>query len=114
MVAARHVANWTSPTDFDPSETRFQEFLKFLRNRVEKVDNDHLKEFDDALATRLDEWERRDPEAWGDITLQTDSTILMVPAGRPLEESESGVWETPTSMRNVDVTCGAEVTRYEV
>ena len=114
VIAGRHVAGWTSPKDIDPDETRFKAFISFLKARVEYVDPHHSKEFEDLLEGRLLEWKDGDAEAWGDITYKSDELVLMRPAGRSVENIASDSWEVPTSMRNVDVACGAEVVRYNL
>ena len=114
VVAGRHIAGWVSPEDFDSDDPKFKGFIDFLRARVEKVDPLHIREFEGALSARIDEWEHYDVEGWGDISQQTDQIVLMRPAGRPAEETATEGWEVPTSMRNVDVACGAEVVRYIV
>ncbi len=114
VIAGRHIAGWTSPKDIDPDETRFKAFISFLKARVDDVDPQHSKEFEDLLEGRLLEWQDGDAEAWGDITHKSDELVLMRAAGRPVEDIASDSWEVPTSMRNVDVACGAEVVRYNV
>ena len=94
------------------SDSSFQAFLSFLERRVQLVDPEHFEEFKNVLHRRLDEWERSSVEAWGDIVQRSDKTGLMRPAGRLVENSRAESWETPTSMRNVDVECGAIVVRY--
>ena len=112
VIAGRHVAGWTSPQAFDRSNIHFGEFLSFLRDRVDTVDPEHALEFENLLGRRLDEWTNIQAEAWGDIAHPSDKLVLMRPAGRPKDDASSNAWEIPTSMRNVDVACGATVVRY--
>ena len=116
VIAGRHVAGWKSPKDIDPDETRFKSFISFLKARVDDVDPDHAEEFEVLLEGRLLEWIDGGAEAWGDITHSSDELVLMRAAGRPVEDlaSDPCPWVVPTSMRNVDVACGAEVVRYNV
>ena len=112
VVAGRHVAGWTSPKDFNRSDDRFGSFLAFLKQRVARVDPEHVLEFENMLERRLNEWADTAADAWGEIAHQSDGLVLMRPAGRPADELSSDSWEVPTSMRNVDVACGTEVVSY--
>ncbi len=115
VIAGRHVAKWASPTDFDAEDTTFEEFLDFLRSRVRSIDPDHLPEFEGLLADRLEYWEERSCGSWGSLAGSRDEPGLMRPAGSQKTDADQYSWETPTSMRNVDVECAAVVTpRYTV
>ena len=115
VIAGRHVARWARPSDIDPADPAFLEFLEFLQERVRSVDPEHLQEFEELLRLRVDEWEMRCPESWGSLAGVRDEPALMRPSGTAATEGDAHSWETPTSMRNVDVECGAEVTpRYIV
>ena len=115
VIAGRHVARWARPSDIDPADPAFLEFLEFLQERVRSVDPEHLHEFEELLRLRVDEWEMRCPESWGSLAGVRDEPALMRPSGTAATEGDAHSWETPTSMRNVDVECGAEVTpRYIV
>ena len=111
VIAGRHVARWAKPQDFAWDDEHFNAFLDFLKERVEKVDPEHTLEFENVLVRRLNEWADSTAESWGNIAHPSDQLELMQPAGYPTDDhSES--WETPTSMRNVDVACGATIIRY--
>jgi hypothetical protein len=115
VIAGRHVAKWSSPEEFDADDEAFADFLRFLRARVRSVDEDHLADYDLVLKARLEDWQERDPVRWGDLSHRKPGRVLMRTAGsEPLDEDDES-WETPTSLRNVDVACGADViTRYRV
>ena len=93
----------------DPAFLEFLEFLEFLQERVRSVDPEHLQEFEDLLRLRVDQWETRCPESWGSLAGVRGEPALMRPSGTVATEGDAHSWETPTSMRNVDVECGAEV-----
>jgi len=109
IIAGRHIAKWESPKDFSRSDKSFVEFLSFFRKRVEEIDSDHLLEYDSILESRLEEWESRPVDKWGDFDTSAEDPVLMRPAGRPPRENDLYSWETPTSMRNVDVECQAAI-----
>jgi hypothetical protein len=115
VIAARHVAKWSSPEEFDADDEAFADFLRSLRARVRSIDEDHVADFELVLKARLDDWQERQPVRWGDLSPRKPERVLMRPAGSaPLNEDDES-WETPTSLRNVDVACGADViTRYRV
>ncbi len=115
VIAARHVAKWSSPEEFDADDEAFADFLRSLRTRVRSVDEDHVADFELVLKARLDDWQERQPVRWGDLSPRKLERVLMRPAGSaPLNDDDES-WETPTSLRNVDVACGADViARYRV
>lgn len=115
IIAARHVAKWSSPEEFDANDEAFAAFLRFFRARVASVDEDHLHTYTRAVAARLKEWSDREPSVWGYLSHPKAGRVLMRPAGSLPLDDDDGSWETPTSLRNVDVSCGADViTRYHV
>jgi hypothetical protein len=107
VIAARHIAKWKTPEGFDSADESFAAFLEFLSDRVRSVDVEHVTDFRQILEERLTEWANRLPEAWGDLRGGQEERVLMRPAGNIAQDDE--VWETPTSLRNVDVECVAEV-----
>jgi hypothetical protein len=114
-IAGRHVALWKTPKEFDHADTRFRSFLNYLTARVKSIDPDHLLDFERLLQKRLDEWELRMPDKWGDFGRNMDERVLLWPAGVPVPPDFSDTWPTPTSLRNVDVECSvAVVPHYSV
>ena len=111
VIAGRHIAGWQLPT-LDRNDSKFNEFISFLTKRVRQVDPDHQQDYENILRRRLDEWQHISPDSWGDITGRVKDGVLMKPAGRPTDDTAPDSWEVPTSMRNVDVTCGAAIVRY--
>ena len=115
VIAGRHVAGWKRPSDFDREDPAFVNFVEFLRERLRRVDPDHVQEFEDMLRERLDEWEERSSTVWGSLIGTRDEPALMRPSGTASTESDLYSWEVPTSMRTVDVECRADVVpRYIV
>lgn len=109
VIAGRHVAKWDRPTDIDDANPAFSDFLDYLRARVARIDADHLPEFDTLIRKRLGEWMDNPPKRWGDLGGSRKERVLMRPAGTDRSEVDPDSWETPTSMRNVDVECRAKV-----
>ncbi len=109
VIAGRHIAGWGRPSDMDETDKEFREFLEFLRTRVEHIDPDHLLEYDSFLADRLDHWRQNSPDRWGDFSGMRDEPTLMRIAGSDASEDDPYSWPTPTSLRNVDVECSAQV-----
>lgn len=111
VIAGRHIAGWAKP-NIDREDRRFNAFVSFLAKRVQLVDPDHAQDFEKILDRRLEEWWRFGAETWGKISGSPDSSALMRPAGRVADDAAYESWEVPTSMRNVDINCGAVVVRY--
>jgi hypothetical protein len=109
VIGGRHVAGWERPSDFDGEDSEFVDFLQFIRDRARRVDHEHLNELNEFIVQALDDWEVLQPEHWGDLSGERDEPMLIRIAGTEASENDPNSWETPTSMRNVDVECSAEV-----
>lgn len=109
VIGGRHVAGWSRPSDFDADDPEFAAFLQFIRDRARQIDPEHVPELNDLIDRIIGEWDARRPERWGDLSGDRDEPVLMRVAGTEASEDDRDSWETPTSMRNVDVECGAEV-----
>lgn len=109
VIAGRHVAGWNKPTDLDRTDPAFAEFLAYLGRRIQHIDPDHGPEFEAWIETRLREWRDNAPRNWGELVGQRDERVLMRVTGSSATLDDPNSWETPTSMRNVDVECGAAV-----
>jgi hypothetical protein len=108
-IGARHVAGWSSPSEPALADRTFLAFLEAVRERVRKIDPNHLADFESVLERRLEDWRCGRPEIWGSLAKAEDRAALMKPAGMVTTELGEGIWDTPTSMRNVDVECEARV-----
>lgn len=109
VLAARHVCRWARPDDLDREDATFIEFVKFMRRRVRRLDPDHAQDFDYLLDLKLSDWDRRLPDAWGGFGHDEEKRTLMRPAGTPARDDDDERWETPSSLRTVDVECQAHV-----
>ena len=115
VIAARHVAHWTEPSEFTRTDPTFEDFIEYLRDRVCRIDFDHHRDFEMMLDQRLQEWEHRVPERWGSFGTRDFDSDLMKPAGSLVNTLDDRIWDTPTSMRNVDVECsGMVIPKYSL
>jgi hypothetical protein len=101
--------NRISPSPM-PDASLFKKIKEIISNRVLCVDEDEheltLKRIDELL----EEWRRFQPSKYGDFAPPTAEAPLMYPAGSsPMDEWDDRAWATPSSMRNVDLSCEARV-----
>ena len=76
------------------------------------VDKDELNLSLKLLRERVEEWKNNLPPKYGDFSTPDSELPLMYQAGSaPLEEWSGKSWATPTSMRNVDAGCEANIIR---
>lgn len=100
----------TRPNSPPPDDDLIQRIRSVVIDRLSKVDDEQtaaaLKRFDDVIS----EWRRVPPAKYGDFSPPDEEEPLMYPSGterhprwstRPLP--------TPSSLRNVDATCDANV-----
>lgn len=100
----------TRPNSPPPNDDLIERIRTVVVNRLSKVDNEQtaaaLQRFDDVIS----EWRRVPPAKYGDFSPPDEEEPLMYPSGtdrhprwstRPLP--------TPSSLRNVDATCDANV-----
>jgi len=105
----------SSPDPFPLESGSLGEHLvrSVLEKRVEKVDpgeHDYLLR---VLEHRLDEWRIWAPASYGGFGTIPEDPPLMHPAGSHVPRSWAGQsWPTPSSLRNVDATCEAEISLH--
>jgi hypothetical protein len=93
-----------------PAIALFESIRRIVGGRVDNVDPEESQLTLRLLAERIGEWSRRLPRKYGDFYFQTGELALMYPSGiSPPEGWDIKSWPTPTSMRNVDVSCEARV-----
>jgi hypothetical protein len=101
--------NKLSPQPF-PEKGLFRMIEDVILKRIDGIDPDEKEPTLRLLKERIDEWSRYLPSKYGDFAPPTIEPRLMFPAGStPLEEWGGRAWPTPTSMRNVDASCEAQV-----
>jgi hypothetical protein len=98
-----------------PDDSLLEKFRELIRARIKNIDPEELELSLRLLEERIGEWNDSYPPRYGGFSTNAAERPLMYPAGvTPHEEWENIAWPTPTSMRNVDVSCEAGIIRrYE-
>jgi superfamily II DNA or RNA helicase len=93
-----------------PYPTNLIEQLRtILLPRVRVVDEAEVENFERIFRKRAKEWENWERTNWNKTT--TDDNFLLLRAGEYADpNSKLYSWPTPTSMRNVDAECQAQIT----
>lgn len=97
-----------------PDDATIEKVRSIIENRVESIDGEELDATLDRMEYILQCWEDWNPRKWEPTKnpdwSYTDAVPLMYSAGsRPNEAWDDRGHETPTSMRNVDASCEAEI-----
>ena len=78
--------------------------------RCDAVDPEHAHSLKVKLQSLISRWGSVLPTEWGGFGKPPEMRPLMYPAGsEPRQSWRESAWATPSSMRNVDVECRAEV-----
>lgn len=114
MMRLESDSNYNSSRPKLPSEEMIDHIKQTIEQRVANIDPSELEASLDRMKWALEHWEDHNPYCWEpkynrDLSYTSD-TPLMYPAGSHKNEAwgACGI-ETPTSMRNVDALCEAEV-----
>ena len=109
------VRYWGRPDTRDrpqpfPDADLIADIRSVIETRVKDIDSDErdltMKYFDELV----DHWWRVRPPEYGGFGPPGSNIPLMYPAGsEPLEDWIRRSWPTPSSMRNVDASCEAEI-----
>ncbi len=89
-----------------------EELREILIPRIQPIDPDEVDNFQRVFDKRIKEWGNNQRTRW-QATSQTaeDAPLLRVAGDYASREWEILSWATPTSMRNVDAECQAEITQ---
>jgi hypothetical protein len=99
------------PSGPPPRPELLQKVRDVILSRVEEVDYDELNRTREELDNFIEGWERSPHNKYGDFAPPTEEEVpLMYPAGsQPLLAWLDRAIPTPSSMRNVDATCDAQM-----
>ncbi len=93
-----------------PQDELFQKIRNVIIGRIQKVDEGEIIMADDMLSELMDSWKRIQPSLYGKFGPPPEETPLIYPSGtEPRTAWSNRSKPAPTSMRNVDATCDAEV-----
>jgi hypothetical protein len=110
VVLVRHLVGVAMPDRFDAKSPTLQELLDKIEDRCLVVDPEHASSLKSKLSKLVSKWASVMPSEWGRFGKPPELRPLMYPAGsEPLPTWAGSAWPTPSSMRNVDVECRAEV-----
>lgn len=99
--------NFSQPV---PDKKVIEKIFEIFRYRVSGIDPDEEELTIRLLMEKIDDWTRLAPSKYGDFIYNDTEAPLIYPAGtKPQEDWENRSWATPTSMRNVDADCEANV-----
>lgn len=112
VAACRHLPSGvSSPDRFAGTEPAVLSLRNWLSERCEHVDVEHRQALIDRFEKLVEHWRAYLPREWGDFRPNPPAgRRLMYPAGslpRPNEDEDA--WATPSSLRNVDVTCKGQL-----
>lgn len=86
------------------------EVRPILLSRVDSIDSSERQYAEQLLVRLVREWETRKKTKWGK-GMPHDDALLRAAGTYATPEQARQSWATPTSMRNVDAECQAEITR---
>ena len=101
-----------------PDEKLMQKIKDYIIKHVEKSDFEHKEEIiktENEIDYIFEKWISDSPEIYGSIgsnISKSTKSVLMKPAGSE-QQIEGKPFDTPTSMRNVDRECVAELMHVE-
>lgn len=113
--SGQQTATAPRPCPVAPGTSIRQSIEKMFEDRVLFIDPEERDIVMDLLSRRFREWHTWDPREYGGFGPPPADPPLMHPAGSTELESWNGhSWPTLTSLRDVDASCEAEVTRFYV
>lgn len=85
------------------------EIKKILLPRVQVVDSEELENFEGVFTKLAKQWKTWERLKWEGKWIDENEPLLRRAGAYTPPEKKRGSWETPTSMRNVDVECIVEI-----
>jgi len=93
-----------------PDPALEQRIRKEILSRVMNVEPDEKDRVERLMDEIFSEWHRLPPDSYGGFTLSEDMVPFMYPAGKhPNDNWDDRSYQTPSSMRNVDANCNAQI-----
>ncbi len=116
VAAARQLAGFETADEILHNAKRLglEALMGELRQRVARIDADHLDAFDETLRQRFNEWASWNVDRWGDFAQSDDPALMYPPGAVPPEGYDNSSWSTPSSLRTVDAECEGLVVNYVV
>lgn len=101
------------PCPLSPGSEEERRVKELIERRIRVVDPAEQRYVTELLARRLKEWRMWNPSQYGDFGSLPEDPPLLHPAGSHIPDRWDGQsWPTPTSLRHVDATCAAALTRH--
>jgi hypothetical protein len=103
-------SGWQTVGNPPPNDLLFKRIRDILIQRIQQVDSGESAAADLMLTELIERWRRIQPPIYGHFGSPPQETPLMYPSGT----EPRAIWAnrskaTPSSMRNVDSGCDAEV-----
>jgi len=92
-------------------EQLLDDALVLLRARVEAIDPDESEQLAAVFAKRVAQWQNWDYADWLAAGDSEDFSLLRYAGAYASREEQLLSWPTPTSLRNVDAECRAEISK---
>jgi len=118
IAAARHFCSYAGagkprPFPLESGSPLYGRIRKMIERRVTIVDPQERENVMEKFLQRLREWKAWDPSEYGGFGPPPSHPPLMFPAGSTEPPDWKGhSWPTPSSLRDVDAECEAEITAY--
>jgi Lhr-like helicase len=101
----------TARSPYPYPDALIEHVRQILLARVRQVDPEELENFEKVFARRTGEWRSWERTRWQGRPTDADVALLREAGAYVAREHARISWATPTSMRNVDAECEAEITR---
>jgi hypothetical protein len=108
IIVARHICKLENPSEFNPQDADIKKLRKWLCDRCEKIESEHVKHFNELFEDLCNTWISVQPGKW-ERWSPNDELTLISPAGQSNDQDDELPWPTLTALRNVDVECEGEV-----
>lgn len=104
----RFYSQQETPRPFPEAEL-ISKVTKLIYDRVNLIDKAEYAHTLELIEEKLDYWKHELPMIYGTMGQPADQPLMYRAGLNPPEDIRERSWSTPTSMRNVDATCDAEI-----